>query len=140
MILEYCQMIVTARVLLGDLEAPIKYYTHRMRNHPCAVWVRTREGFLYTEELLWHLCNEFEYRWGKVHATKQFYFDLPIPNLETMFPYRRRRKPVALAVSTFPRFIGDPIKTYHTYYMMDKVRFATWTKRPKPSWWVVNNP
>lgn len=131
-------MIVTARVMLGDLDAPIKYYTYRMRNHPCSKWVRTREGFIYTQKLLWYLCQEFEYRWGKEHATFLFYFNLPLPNIERMFPYRRRVQAVPLAVKDFPRYVGDPIRTYKNYYLEDKVRFATWTKRPPPTWWFTN--
>ena len=64
--IELCQMLVTARVMKGDLPEDTKYYTYRMRNHPCSVWVRKDlYGFQYTEELLRALCDEYWHRFGR---------------------------------------------------------------------------
>ena len=137
--LETAQMLITARVIKGDLPNSTKYNTHRMRNHPCAKWVREdREGFLYAESLLMELCDEYYYRWGrhkgKEHATGIFYKSLPPADMSKMFPHRRRQKPVPLAVGDYPKF-SCPIETYRHYYREDKKDFAKWTDRPIPTWY-----
>ena len=128
-------MLVTARVLKGDLPDETKYFTFRMRNHPCAYWVRNdRRGFLYATSLLSSLCAEYTYRFGKIHATEIFYFSqLPSPDLKELFPYRRREKKVPMAVGKHP-LDGDPVRTYQEYYHT-KTWKLKWTKRPIPPWY-----
>ena len=29
---------------------------------------------------------------------------------------------------------GDPVKAYRAFYLGEKMKFAKWTKRPKPAW------
>lgn len=149
-------MVVTARVLKGELpefgEGPlyrekdgrIKYCTLRMRNHPCAQWVRTDlYGFRYTYELLDAVLKEFHFRFreegGEPHATAKFLSLLPPPDMGKLFPHRRRQKPVPLAVKDATRWDDDPIRTYRNFYLQDKARFATWTKRCPPIWWSTKN-
>ena len=153
MILEYTQQLVTARVMKGELsvdavppeclreDGHIKYYTYRMRNHPCSVWVREdRRGFTYVTQLLSWLCEEFSFRWGKTHATETFYFDLlPEANIERLFPHRRRAKPVPLAVSG-NQILDCPIETYRAFYMTKQERWPLqWTRRERPPWYEVTN-
>ena len=138
---ELCQMLVTARVMKGDLPKDTKYYTYKMRNHPCSVWVRNdRYGFSYTEELLAALCDEYWYRYGhkkdKRHESGEFYKSLPKTNMQKMFEHRRRRKAVPLAVKEYPKFLC-PVETYKNYYIQDKQRIANWTGRPIPNWYVM---
>ena len=135
MILETCQMLVTARVLRGDLPQGTKYHTYRMRNHPCAKWVREdRAGFLYAERLLAALCAEFTFRWDKTHATETFYRSLPPTDMRRMFPHRRRRKAVPEAVGDHPRS-ADPVATYRSYYGTKNWELK-WTKREQPEWYL----
>ncbi len=127
-------MLVTARVMKGDLPQGTKYHTYRMRNHPCSVWVRNdRQGFIYASELLRALCDEYTYRFGKVHATDTFYFNLPEPDLKKIFPHRRRTKDVPLAVGNHP-LTNDPVEVYRSYYHT-KSWDLKWTKRDIPFWY-----
>lgn len=143
MVLEYTQMEITTRVLLGELPDTTAYHTPRMRNHPCSVFVRScAAGFSYVVALRDALLDEFVYRFRddelfepRPHATAIFLASLPPPDMSRLFPHRRRAKPFPLAVGTSTRYEGDPVRTYREFYHVDKARFATWTRRPPPDWW-----
>lgn len=143
MILEYTQMEITCRVLRGELPDDTPYHTPRMRNHPCAVYVRECwHGFNYVRSLRDHLIDEFYYRFREPdlfgtfveHATDLFIKSIPPPP-DKLFPHRRRPRPVPLAVGSSPKY-EDPVRTYREFYISDKARFATWTRRTAPAWWV----
>jgi hypothetical protein len=148
MVLEYTQMEITARVLLGELPDTTAYHTPRMRNHPCSVFVRScARGFSYVTSLRDALLDEFEFRFrdpglfgAQPHGTAVFLATLPPAPLATLFPHRRRAKPFPLAVGTSPRYEGDPVRTYREFYHHDKARFATWTRREPPDWWRGDTP
>ena len=128
-------MLVTARVMRGDLPQGTKYFTYRMRNHPCSFWVRNdRQGFIYASQLLRSLCDEYTYRFNKTHATDTFYFNLPEPNLKKIFPYRRRMKDIPMAVGNHP-LTNDPVEVYRSYYLT-KSWDLKWTKRDVPYWYI----
>jgi hypothetical protein len=149
MILETCQMLVTARVMRGELstqdvpedcivDGRVKYHTYRMRNHPCSKWVREdRTGFIYAQDLLRALCDEFTYRFGKVHATDSFYFGaLPKADINKLFPHRRRRKPVPLATGEKHPLDADPVEVYRRFYETKGDRWELqWTNRERPFWY-----
>ena len=74
MIIEYAQLLSTAHryldtdILSADMDLVLYRRTHT--NHPCAKWVRESSmnySFLY--ELFVALCDEYTYRFGKVHLT-----------------------------------------------------------------------
>jgi len=143
MIIEYTQMEVTARVLRGELAESTPYHTPRMRNHPCALYVRSCwHGFTYVRALRDALIDEFYFRFRDVdlfgaraeHATDTFVQSLPPPPA-SLFPHRRGPKPAPLAVGTAARYEDDPVRTYREFYITDKARFATWTRREPPDWW-----
>ena len=149
MILETCQMLVTARVMRGELsvdnvsedcvvDGRVRYHTYRMRNHPCSKWVREdRSGFEYAHSLLRALCDEFTYRFGKVHATDIYYFgELPEVNINKLFPHRRRRKSVPLATGEQHPKDADPVDVYRRYYETKSERWELkWTRRDTPEWY-----
>lgn len=131
-------MLVTARVLRGELPSETKYNTYRMRNHPCSKWVRLdRAGFQYASNLLRALCDEYTYRFGKVHATDTFYYgELPEPKIKELFQHRRRRKPVPLATGEKHPLDADPVEVYRRYYESKEQRWSLkWTRRNAPGWY-----
>ena len=124
-------MLVTGRVLSGELPRGVKYETLRMRNHPCAVWAR-EGGAGWLERHLLGLCAEYEYRFrGVPHATYVYYFE----ELGALWPDVRRDIAQPLCVSVL-RDAGDPVGTYRRYYVEEKSRFATWTRREAPAWYL----
>lgn len=130
-------MLVTARVLRGELPAETKYNTYRMRNHPCSKWVRLdRAGFQYASNLLRALCDEYTHRFDKIHATDVFYYgELPPADINAIFPHRRRRKPIPLAVGEEHPLDADPVDVYRRYYETKQQRWdLRWTRRDRPYW------
>src|SRR6056297_279684 len=85
MILEYAQMLSTAhRVIDGEEFYDKNKAGHKIKrwklnderenvlykathyNHPSAAWIRmSKAHYSWTYNLFFHLCKEFEYRWGK---------------------------------------------------------------------------
>lgn len=153
MILEYAQMLSTAhRVLDGE-----KYYTlnkagrkmvqYRLPderenilyktthiNHPAAQWVRSNVlHYNYLYELFCHLCDEFEYRWGKKHAT-----DLKLRTALREHPhnirlYSQSIEPPQTMEEEYK--LPDVVKAYKNFYINGKSHLARWTRRPVPYWY-----
>lgn len=68
MALETAQLLASATFSLGfDIG-----YAPTHINHPCAKWARSgRFAFLWLIEHGMYLCNEYEHRFGDVHASKE---------------------------------------------------------------------
>lgn len=152
MILEYAQMLSTAhRVLDGEEyyeagksgrrikrwrlsdERENLLYKATHINHPATKWVR--EGVLhydYLYQLFCNLCDEFEYRWNKKHAT-----DLKLRAILGTPPHN-----IKIHVQSSPPLtmdeeykFDDPIEAYKNFYRQGKSHLALWTKREKPEWY-----
>ena len=68
MILETAQLLSTAHWLTGG-EGPYRA-THK--NHPSAIWARSnKSNYNWLCKLGLELCEEYTYRYGKIHKTQQ---------------------------------------------------------------------
>ena len=155
MIVESAQMLSTAHRMLDGIEirrpsksgkTNVKYwrltgekeevlYKAVHMNHPCTQW--TMES---TTNYGWHLvhfvslCDEYTYRYGKVHKTSEL-----IPYLMAL-PRNIKEGPMTpfrLAMGSNPECMieGDPIQSYRLFYQTKQDRFAmNWTNRPIPEW------
>lgn len=125
-------MLVTARVLSGELSESTPYFTYRMRNHPCARWVQESPvGFMYAQRLLAALGEEYAYRYGRIHKSHAFYFG----EVGALHLDGACTRPVPLAVGEHPRWEDNPVATYRHFYRADKARFARWRHCNPPHWW-----
>ena len=108
-------------------------------NHPSTVW--TRESIANYH---WHykhflaLCEEYTYRYGKIHATET-------KLKEALRPYPKKivskpQTPFKLAMAQFPECISkDAVASYRKFYKTKQTRFKmAWTKRPQPEWFNAN--
>jgi len=157
MIVESGQMLSTAhRMIDGYIEKRpsksglrlINYWVHPDKeledilyravhhNHPCTIWTReSKENYQWHYEHFIGLCDEFEKRFGKVHATRQKLEDplreAPSNMLNsniTTFPQAMKKYPECMVE-------GDPVQAYRNYYHYSKP-FAKWEKgTPAPDWW-----
>ena len=131
MILEHAQMMSTALVESGA-EAPYKP-THK--NHPCTIWTReSRQNYVWLYELTYFLNKEFKHRYsGKDHKSWLAVQCVDIPDLPDK------------GLTTFAQAMpdqyrhDDPVTAYRNYYRGDKARIATWTNRPEPEWFQLEN-
>ena len=134
MILESAQMLCAAhRVLDGD-ECADKMGLYKMvhKNHPSTIWTRTSK-----KNYDWHwkyfdaLLKEYTHRYGKHHATERLRNILFMPPLNI-----DREAPFTDPPQCMPPYCKgeDTVMAYQTYYILEKSRFARWTKRQKPEW------
>ena len=150
MIIEYAQMLSTAHRMVdgeqyyglskngrriarwrhpnSNLEDVLYKASHI--NHPSAVWVRENAiQYQYMYDLFVALCDEYTYRYGKVHMTDSKLRDV-LNNIPDKMPLGDWREP--------PQAMPDDVKSessldaYHKYYREYKKSFAKWTNREVP--------
>jgi hypothetical protein len=153
MILEYAQLLSTAHRLLdgyeyegksisgrkamlwklGDEREDNLYMASHMK-HPSGLWCRQSQDNYWWLYNLWRdLMREYTFRYGKHHVAEKL-----IPFLS----FAPKNIPVAIA-DPMPQCMpdqykvaSDSIQAYHNYYIGDKQRFAVWTNRAIPEWYV----
>jgi len=130
MILETAQLLYTAHWVY---ESPLPEGAYRKThpNHPSARWVReSLVNYRWLCALGMALCEEYTYRYGKVHKTE--------PHLRWL----TANSPIQLVDVgwTLPRLAmpdefkdKDPVVAYRRYYLGAKVRLLSYTKRPTPT-------
>ena len=157
MIIEYAQLMSTAHRVLDGLEyegrtkngRKIKRYLYPEIekeqtlykvchiNHPSAIWARaSAQNYNWLYEMWSHLCDEFTYRYGKIHLSdsklRKMLKETPIN-----IPLNEFTEPTQ-AMPDDVKVVGDSITAYRQYYIKHKKGFATWKKDRQPEWYTVN--
>jgi len=155
MIIEYAQLLSTAhRILDGTLSTGLSeagrkqtryvlpderesiLYRSTHSNHPSAVWVRQSDAnYNWLYQLLCELCEEYTYRYGKVHSTERLLETLSFtPNNIPHGPFT----PPTPAMPDDVKIPNDSMASYHNYYINNKKSFASWqgrvNSRDVPKW------
>lgn len=153
MIVEYAQLMSTAhRVLDGEqkviqhpetkrrktiYELDGDFYKATHVNHPSNIWVRSNSLHYQWLFKMWeHLLQEYTDRRGRVHATSRLYSQLK----------KLPRNIESIAFSDPPPTMPDEYKdadaviSYQNFYVGDKARFAKWTNRRPPNWFIKRTP
>jgi len=150
MIIEYAQMLSTAHRMLDGTQYTDASSGRRIQrwrldnsnmdgvlykashiNHPSTRWVRENAiQYQYAYDMFTALCDEYTYRYGKVHLTDTKLRDLlnEIPNNITLGSYSEPPQCMPEDV----KVQNDSISAYHKYYAIYKKEFARWTDRPVP--------
>ena len=135
MILEYAQLLSTAHHELdGDVSAVFYKPTHK--NHPSAKWARDNiNNYLWLHSLFCDLCDEYTYRYSKIHKTDTRLRDaLSVP-------------PKHIALNSFyqptqampDEFKADcSIVAYRHYYSVAKAHIAKFKNRDVPNFLKIN--
>lgn len=159
MILEHCQLLSTAhRLLDGKMEIQksktgrnVKrwvipehddfIYSATHINHPSAIWCRDNlDNYMWLARLTKELCNEYTFRYGKVHKCEQiglvdFFLKNPPNNIKV--DYTRFTYPTP-AMPDYCKVAGDSIASYRRYYVNEKQRMHDWSgkiaQRDIPYW------
>ena len=123
---------------LVDSREDVLYKAVHM-GHPCTVWsLQSSANYEWHYKHFVALCDEYQYRYGKVHATDKLlrerlsYLPFNIPQGElTEFPLAMAANPECIALK-------DPVKAYQAFYQTKQARFKmAWTARPIPEWFQV---
>lgn len=160
MILEYAQLLSTAhRVIDGketivlsksgrkkkvwqlDDERDSLLYAATHINHPSAIWARQNKlNYDYLYALFVATCDEYTYRYGKVHLT-----DSKLRNLLKEFPKNIKDTDTnqsqvwhgpTPAMPDECKVAGDHLASYRKYYIDKKADMAMWTNREPPEWFI----
>lgn len=155
MILESAQMLSTAhRVLDGDCvvfrptggrkkkhwilpDSTREDWLYKVAhlNHPSTIWTReSKENYEWHYQLFVSLCDEYTYRYGKVHST-----DTKLRQLLSNPPCNIKANgltPFRLAMGSNPECMGpDAVESYRKFYKTKRLRFKmVWSKRNTPDW------
>ena len=154
MIVEYAQLMSTAhRVLDGEFYYGKTIKGHKIQrwkhpnknientlykashiNHPSAIWARESvANYIWLYNLFKKLCDEYTFRYGKIHSTDALLRDLLVTPPKNI-------KEGGVDPTRMPQAMPDHCKklcsvdAYRTYYIQEKKRFAKWTKRQIPHW------
>ena len=113
----------------------IRLYKSVMINHPCTLWTyASKANYAWHAEHAMTLCDEYTYRYGKVHASQKI--------IEWCHAYSPMNIPDG-PLTPFAQAMPDEYKhesaveAYHAYYRGEKARFAKWTKRNIPEWFLT---
>lgn len=153
MIVEYAQLLSTAhRILDGKHSVGLSpngrrqqqwqlegdFYKASHVNHPDAVWCRANnKQYQYLYELFASLCDEYTHRYKKTHAT-----DIKLRNLLSTLPKNIPHGEMIDPPLTMPDQykVDDAVISYQNLYVGDKAKFAKWTNRRPPQWFVERTP
>lgn len=113
-------------------DADVYKSTHK--NHPCTLWAgESYDNLWWLYNLSVELCNEYTYRYNKVHKTaaviercKSYFNKLEFPLYEFTTP--------ALAMPDQYKNKFSAVDSYRQYYLNDKKDLLKYTKREKPRW------
>jgi len=161
MVVESAQMLSTAHRMLDGVQrrvpsksgkSQVKSWAHPdscldsilykavHTGHPCTVWtMKTSSNYAWHYSHFVALCEEYTFRYGKVHATDKLLRDAlhnPPRNIK-----QGGLTPFALAMKSNPEcmHLDAPVRSYREYYQTKQARFKmVWTKRPVPEWFQVS--
>ena len=153
MVIEYAQLLSTAHRFIDGVERTelttsgrrIKrwslpderessLYKASHINHPSGKWTRLcSENYTWLYNLFCALCDEYTYRYGKIHMTDQ-----KLRHLLAQVPNNiNKTKPFETPWRAMPDEVkigDDCLRSYRNYYILNKASFAKWTKREIPLW------
>jgi len=137
MILESAQMLCTAhRILDGDDKCDGMFmYKEAHKNHPSTIWTRKNcYTYKWLFDLFEALCDEYTYRYGKIHATDLRLREVlrKLPNKIPMIEEHLTEPPQCMP-DEYKSL--DTIEAYRNYYMGEKSHFCSWKNRPTPTWY-----
>ena len=136
MILESVQLLCSAHhICPSGKDLKLMKLTHK--NHPSAIWVReSLSNYNWLVDLTKELCNEYTYRYGKIHKSEKEYLsilDENKPNIPDIgFTPPKQAMPETYKI--YSDKIEDGIEAYRQYYFYEKSHMFSWKKRDIPVW------
>ena len=131
MILESVQMLCASLNKAG-MQTPYKS-THV--SHPCVLWIeQSADNFQWLKNLAEALNAEYRFRYRKQSDHKSIEVLRSLPKC----PFAADGiTEFAQAMPAEYKVPGDAVSAYRNFYLAEKSRFATWTRRPQPAWFLL---
>jgi hypothetical protein len=159
MVVEEAQMLSTAHRLLDGVQEyrpsksgkrMVKYwklpddrqdvlYSAVHMNHPCTKWsMETLGNYSWSVKLFLALCNEYTYRYNKVHKSYELAPWLIIPPTNINQSLELTPMPLAMGAAPECKDPNDVVGSYRKFYQTKQDRFRmAWTNRPVPEWFEI---
>ena len=159
MIVESCQMLSTAHRVQDGTEyydktangrkikrwrhpnpnlEPVLYKASHVR-HPSTIWVMDSAwNYVWLYNHMLELNEEFKKRYGHVQNHKSVrLLGSILSHPPTNANWKKKGTDATPAMPDYCKVPGDSVASYRKYYIMEKVRFATWKKPAKaPTWYL----
>jgi hypothetical protein len=132
MILETAQLLYTCHWVLNPEGLQENAYKKCHVNHPCGIWVReSLSNYKWLCELGKYLCEEYTFRYGKIHKTQLHLewlmqnppgslTDVGITEIRLAMPDEYKQP--------------NPVESYRSYYRENKLKIRGIVKYTKREW------
>lgn len=131
MILETTQLLNNVFIKHDSSYVPVYKPTHK--NHPASIWAaETLGNFQWLLKLGLDLCEEYTFRYGKIHKCETILRSFSKSKSIEKIP-KGSLKRFALCMPD-QYHVVDPVTAYRNYYKGEKQHIANWKNRPIPSW------
>lgn len=123
---------------LNDERETILYKAGHI-NHPSNCWTRLSDkNYLWHFELFVAMLNEYQFRYGKIHACSKLIPYLKSPPKNIPIGEFTQVTPAMDQECIVP---GDSVASYRKYYVEKKQHLADWSgkvnSRPVPDWYIL---
>lgn len=135
------RMIIYERIY-NDITSKIYRPTHL--EHPCIKWAsKHKQNFNWLCDLGLALANEYKYRWGKEHKSKEIIRNcIELNDKYNIIPEQRRgifseikfEPVIAEDCKVFDNGTINTVNSYRNYYIKYKKNLSQYNKREKPDW------
>ena len=123
-------------VLKWIIMNPTVYNASHM-NHPSNKWVRANgENYRWLSTMWIALMLEYKQRYGKEHSTRRL--KKTLETLPKNIPAGEFADPPLAMPEEYK--VDDAVTAYQNFYMGSKARFARWTNRQPPDWFISRTP
>lgn len=129
-------LLETAQLLCSAFPSGNAPYKRTHYNHPCSIWAReSMPNYLWLVEHGLALCDEYKFRYGKIHKSKEVIVWCK-KNIKKINFQKFRKTHFALCFDDCYK-IGNAVSSYRKYYREAKKDIASWSKgRSKPKWFI----
>jgi hypothetical protein len=124
----------SAQILCSAFESGVAPYKKTHFNHPCSIWARrSKENYKWLIKHAIGLCEEYTFRYGKIHKSKEVILWCQRNMHKLKFEEKKKTRFILCFENEFK--IGNAVESYRQYYRVSKRQIAKWNKtRSTPSW------
>jgi len=128
--LECAQMLSTVHRAYGSDDVVLYKSTHK--HHPCTLWAaQTRANYYWLYDHFKALSDEYTHRYFKTHLSWSKLCDVVAHP-----PAQMRNDGLTQFAQAMPDEYkrDDAVSAYRAYYINEKAKILTYTRRDKPNW------